>query len=114
MWTGTHQYGNALWSGDLSVCTQAAVHAVDRIHQHGAGIIISFTSLLFIFIIFTICNADIVYYTLLTLQSTFQELQLQIAAGQGAGLSGQGLWTTDIGGYNNGGRCCCSGRCTRK
>lgn len=36
------------------------------------------------------------------LSSTWQELQLQITAGQGAGLSGQGYWTTDIGGYTGG------------
>jgi len=36
------------------------------------------------------------------LDSTFAELQLQIAAAQGAGLTAQGLWTSDIGGYNGG------------
>jgi alpha-D-xyloside xylohydrolase len=36
------------------------------------------------------------------LQSTFSELQLQIAAAQGTGLSGQGLFTTDAGGYTGG------------
>lgn len=36
------------------------------------------------------------------LSSTWAELALQVAAGQGAGLSLQGAWTTDIGGYTGG------------
>lgn len=34
--------------------------------------------------------------------STFDELNLQIFAAQGAGLTHQGMWTSDIGGYNGG------------
>lgn len=36
------------------------------------------------------------------LGSTWAEFALQVAAGQGAGLSGQGYWTTDAGGYTGG------------
>jgi alpha-D-xyloside xylohydrolase len=35
-------------------------------------------------------------------ESTFDELQMQVRAALGAGMSGQGTWTSDAGGYDNG------------